>query len=116
MTPARWSIAVLLTSLGLLAMTAPTASAVNCDTLPNLTDAEGWEWNFADDAAAYAAAHDGSQDAGQAYYDTDFNSYYSTTDGSDCPLEDGGREIAYPVQDVSGLEFSVKIFVPTGDP
>jgi phage baseplate assembly protein gpV len=39
------------------------------------------------------------------------NAYFSTTNG-DCAFEADGRELAYPVLDVSGLKVQRKIYVP----
>ena len=113
MTRRARALAAALASIVAGLAAAVPAHAVDCASL-TLTDPAGFDWTFQDDADARAADHDGFDRVGSVYFDDNFASYYDRPAGTECALEDGGREVVWPVQAVSGLEVHAKAYVPSG--
>ncbi|HEX8086211.1 MAG TPA: hypothetical protein VF529_18100 [Solirubrobacteraceae bacterium] len=109
----RLLAAPLLALAAMLALGAAPAHAVDCTTVV-LTDPAGFDWSFERDGDARSDDHDGISAAGNVYFEHGYNAYYLRPEGSECSLEDGGRELVYPTQTVSGLETTGKVFVPAG--
>ncbi|HEX8206860.1 MAG TPA: hypothetical protein VF587_12440 [Solirubrobacteraceae bacterium] len=108
-------VAPLLVAVALLVPAAP-ASAADCDPGPALTDAEGYDWTFDNDADVFSDNADGISNSGALYFDTQYSSYYYAFPDDGCTTEEGGREIVYPTTDIAQLRIHGKVFIPDDDP
>ena len=105
-------IAPLLAAAALLVPALPAAYAVDCNSLPTLTDPAGFDWFVNREGEVSAADHDGLINVGGIHFDTEGDWRYFPPLGTECATEDAGREIVLPTADVSGLEVFGKVYIP----
>ena len=111
---ARTGLTAALLALVLLALTAGAASAESCDQ--TLTDADGVQWSTDLDGDVDAANRNAIDESGHLFYERDGAAYFQSVDNGACSLEDSGREVVYPEQEIGGLLVSMKLFVPADGP
>ena len=107
--PALRLAAALAAALVLSLLTAAGAQAVTCST-QSLTDSTGATYDFTSSALAVASNRD-ALEIGTPYYDPAMTARFDSND--DCALEDGGRELVWPAQDVGGATVQPKAYVPS---
>lgn len=92
------------------------AAAVPCGdggTAQALHDADGWPW----DLELAGTVDDGLDDAFDTFGNVTVGaSGYADAGADACTLEEGGQEVVYPAQTLTGLDTSIKIFAtPRGE-
>src|SRR5688500_12808217 len=110
------ALAAPLLAVAALLLAASPAAAAECDNLPALTDAEGFDWSFDNDADVFSDNAEGLDNSGALYFDALYSSYYYAFPDDGCGFEEGGREMVFPTTEIAQLRIHGKLFIPDDDP